>query len=563
MRMMQHRSFQRKLLYGFLLTGAAPLIICVVLLLGIFQAELARNAQDSALTGLSTASENLDQLLGDCAETMSALRQHPMIAATLNADDAVTPQGIYDTLYGLPQKLRGQADFSLFERNGKRLYTTALSSGQATLPTQWGLLRAARAQQDIVFLRGETTAGASLLQAACTIQKEGELLGYVVMTMSREQMSQLLEHWQEPSGGLLLLDAYWGELWSSRSVLGEQTAVLLRQRLLAGLTLSDKDTSSYYVSRSPLSGFFLVAQQPAPVARWVMQLLWLVAGLAIVICFGLCVAVSMRLSRHLFAPIHALNHAMGQVEDGNLEVRLSITGADEMAQLSGRFNRMADRLSANLADSLRRQKELNEARIRMMQAQLNPHFLYNTLDTVKWLGKINNISEIAAIASDLADMLRFGISGRELVPLSEELGLLSRYVEIQTIRFPGKFRLVTEVDPAVTDTPVPRLMLQPLVENAILHGFSNMEDGLILLSAERVGQTLSVTVRDNGQGVSEQLLRRLETQTSAEQGHLGLYNVREILRLHFGSEYGLRFVPVKEGTCIRIILPLSGKGDSK
>lgn len=119
---------------------------------------------------------------------------------------------------------------------------------------------------------------------------------------------------------------------------------------------------------------------------------------------------------------------------------------DELGQLAGRFNRMVERLRAHLEESVRRRQELSDAQIRMMQAQLNPHFLYNTLDTVKWMGKINKVPEVATVAADLADILRSSISGGEFVTLGEELTTLDRYVEIQSIRFPGKFALVKDVE---------------------------------------------------------------------------------------------------------------------
>ena len=254
------------------------------------------------------------------------------------------------------------------------------------------------------------------------------------------------------------------------------------------------------------------------------ELMYLVAGLSLLLCLGLCVLASMRFSRQLFEPIRALNSAMREVEEGNLNVQLDNRRIDEMGQLSGRFNRMAQRLRQNLKDSLRQQRELNEAQIRMMQAQLNPHFLYNTLDTIKWMGKIHQAPEIATISADLADILRSSISADELVPLRQELRLVERYVEIQNIRFSGAFALTVEVDEPLRDVLVPKLMLQPLVENAILHGFRDRSGGEIRISAYRAEEDLILTVRDNGCGVPEEVLAQYRDGAPRPGGHR-LHNV--------------------------------------
>ncbi len=122
---------------------------------------------------------------------------------------------------------------------------------------------------------------------------------------------------------------------------------------------------------------------------------------------------------------------------------------------------------------------MNEAQIRMLQAQLNPHFLCNTLDTMKWISKINQVPQVADMSTDLADILRFCISPDEFVPLRREVEILRRYMEIQSIRLSGKCRLEVDMPPELEECRVPKMILQPLAENAILHGLDGVEDGVI------------------------------------------------------------------------------------
>ena len=263
------------------------------------------------------------------------------------------------------------------------------------------------------------------IQAACAVRRGSVPLGYVVADVTAAQLTALFDGQHTATSRLLLLDPFWDQVYASSDLPAKTLAARLRSQLLAGQALSDSHGAyDYFVRQEPRSGFCLVLQQPKPMTEGTAELMYLVAGLSLLLCLGLCVLASMRFSRQLFEPIRALNSAMREVEEGNLNVQLDNRRIDEMGQLSGRFNRMAQRLRQNLKDSLRQQRELNEAQIRMMQAQLNPHFLYNTLDTIKWMGKIHQAPEIATISADLADILRSSISADELVPLRQELRLV-------------------------------------------------------------------------------------------------------------------------------------------
>lgn len=555
MKRLKDLSFRSKLLLSFLLIGVVPLLIFTVLMLNIFRVTLAGNARDAAEAELSGAARAMDTLLAGGAEVLGALSDDALIRSELSEPGTEPRQGVYDALYTLSSELRGQADFALYSSEGELLYTTGTGSA-GSLGTHWGLLNAAAATEGTAYAGGD-----GCMLAARALRTGDEPIGYAVMSLSPAQLETLFSAYAG-TGGILLLDPYWESVYSSEGAGDEGLAPRLREQLLSGEALSDGSGGSFYVHESEDTGFFLLYRQPEPVADWVMRLLYLVAGLTIVICIALCAMVSMMLSRQLFKPVRELNAAMGAVEEGKLETRLAVRSTDELGQLAGRFNRMTERLGAHLEESVRRRQELSDAQIRMMQAQLNPHFLYNTLDTVKWMGKINNVPEVATVAADLADILRSSISGDEFVTLGEELTTLDRYVEIQSIRFPGKFRLEKDIDEAALDVQVPKLMLQPIVENAILHGFADT-GGSIVVTA-RLGDTeLELTVTDDGCGMSEESLRRFREGGRAGE-HLGLRNVDAILRLHYGDAYGLRFPPVSgRGTCVAISLPVVRKEDNE
>ena len=201
---------------------------------------------------------------------------------------------------------------------------------------------------------------------------------------------------------------------------------------------------------------------------------------------------------------------------------------------------MVAALKLNQAQLVENQRELNQAQIRMLQAQLNPHFLCNTLDTMKWISKINQVPQVAVMSTDLADILRFCISPDEFVPLRREGEILQRYMEIQRIRMSGAISFRLDLPEELADCLTPKMILQPLVENAVLHGVDGAEHGEIWVRARETGGKLQIQVLDNGRGLPTELLgpyARRDRELS--RGHLGLYNVDTILIKYYGEGFGL------------------------
>ena len=217
----------------------------------------------------------------------------------------------------------------------------------------------------------------------------------------------------------------------------------------------------------------------------------------------LCLWGALVLSRQVTRPVREMTAAMKRVQLGELSARVVPRGEGELGQLAVGFNQMVAECELNLRRSVERQKELNDTRIRMMQSQLNPHFLYNTLDSMKWMGVTHGVPQVATLAEDLAKILRASISGDEFVTLGQELELLERYIDIQLIRFEDRFACEIEVDDALMGCMVPKLVLQPIVENAVIHGVRDMDDGYIKIWAETDAGDLRLFVQDNGRGMEK------------------------------------------------------------
>ena len=332
----------------------------------------------------------------------------------------------------------------------------------------------------------------------------------------------------------------------------------LRQRLLSGEDPREDAGGKYryYLQRDTATGLTLALRQNRVFSTPVLRTYYLTAQVTELLSLALYVLCARWLSGNLSEPVDRLERGMAEVEAGDLTVQLETGRADELGRLAASFNRMTREYRANLQRSVEHQRELNETRIRLMQSQLNPHFLYNTLDSMKWLGVTHQVPQIAELATDLAALLRFSISQAEFVTVEEELEFLDRYLQIQYIRFEDRFACEIDVEERFQHCELPKLALQPLVENAIIHGVADENEGYIKITAWEESGDLILCVQDNGCGMDADTLTRLNGD-SQNGKHLGLHNVNQILRLHYGERYGVRAESTPgQGSRVMLSLPL-------
>ncbi|CAI6086598.1 sensor histidine kinase [Cohnella sp. JJ-181] len=265
----------------------------------------------------------------------------------------------------------------------------------------------------------------------------------------------------------------------------------------------------------------------------------------------------------LTRPLVRLTNAMKRVAVGDLGTSVDIRSGDELEILGGGFNRMVGDLKEKIEDSVRSEADKRQMQIDLLMAQINPHFLYNALNTVIYLSHAGRSAEAAEVTQALIAILQDTIKtgeGAVRAPLADEKRIVDKYAVIQQTRYPGRFRLVWEIDDALLSRSVPRMALQPLVENAILHGIvpSDADTGTIALRAYRDGAELCLEVEDDGLGMTlpaDDWLPRGGAGHERTRG-IGLSNIQERLRSHFGAAARLEVESEPgRGTLARIRLP--------
>ncbi|MEF2245776.1 cache domain-containing sensor histidine kinase [Paenibacillus sp. IITD108] len=315
--------------------------------------------------------------------------------------------------------------------------------------------------------------------------------------------------------------------------------------------------------------WYVVSQMPLSELQQEVQRLRLMIYLFLIILVIVFILVTFFLASRMTQPLYVLKRSMEEASDKKLNVKIAIEkgATDEIRSLSDSFNRMIDDVVALIAKLKQEERQKQAVRFQMLLYQMNPHFLLNTLNTVKWIARKEKQDAIAGICTSLGLILEASLnSDIELIPLQEEIKLLRSYESIQAFRFREHFTIIYETEEAVQYALVPKFSLQPLAENCIAHGFNMTEGrGTIWVRARAEGSELVLEVEDNGIGMEEAARR-----PGRRSGHgIGLSNLRERLELLFKREGALELISDSEGTLVRIRLPLliaapySQKGDDR
>lgn len=272
--------------------------------------------------------------------------------------------------------------------------------------------------------------------------------------------------------------------------------------------------------------------------------------------------VNSYISSRITTPIRKLELSVNEIEKGNLNAKVDAEGSYEIRHLGQSVQNMAKQIQVLMADIVSEHEKKRRQEFDTLQSQINPHFLYNTLDIIVWMIENEKPDQAVKAVTALARFFRISLSrGKSIITVKDELEHVRNYLMIQHMRFKNRFSYTIEAEDEVLELASLKLMLQPLVENAIYHGMEFMDgDGEIFISAWKEGEDLYLKVSDNGLGMTEEQVARLFSDmphTGSSRGSgIGVKNVNERIRLYFGSEYGLSIESEPdEGTVVTIHLP--------
>lgn len=406
-------------------------------------------------------------------------------------------------------------------------------------------------------------------------------LGYILIDIRLEAFGQLLSNLNyEQDAGLMIVDSKQRLLFerTSNGGMSAYGQLLMHGQLpnYAGNQKVVLDGQSYlYVQHhSSYSGLSVISLTPiAVIQKESGEMLTFTIWFA-VLCMAAIAILAVLLSYRITRPLIRLKHHMIRVEQGDFSQRVAHFSSDEFGQISRGFNRMMEEIHRLFNEVFLLGIQEREAELSALQSQMNPHFIYNTLESINMMAIRQKHAEVSDMVTALGKLLRYTIDKVDrMVPLGEELDFVQSYVRIQQVRYDGKLEVIYDIEVAVTECLIPKLMLQPLVENAVYHGIEGQEDGgMIWISALKFDHELLISVRDNGKGMAQAEMDELNEAISRQPAHealrchagdsLGLNNIAQRLRLIYGESGSLSIDGSPgQGLVVTISIQLLPKGD--
>jgi two-component system, sensor histidine kinase YesM len=294
--------------------------------------------------------------------------------------------------------------------------------------------------------------------------------------------------------------------------------------------------------------------------RWETIYLVLMAS-----AIGFSILAAWAISRGIYIPIKKLHDMTATITRNDLQSLVTHGNVDEIAELGLSFNIMVGRIRELLDAKVKEQENLKKAEMRALQAQINPHFLYNTLDTIIWMTESKKTDQVIEIVRALSSFFRLSLSkGRDWITIGEEVERTRNYLTIQKMRYRDILNYRIEMDECVTSNTVLKLVLQPLVENALYHGIKNKREGgtIVVRARQRDEGEILLQVEDDGIGFTPDRLARVQEDLEEDSGEIrlesgfGIGNVHKRIRLYYGNQYGVSIrSDFHAGTCVSVAIP--------
>jgi len=547
-------SYQQRLLAYLLFGGLVPLLLASMMILYTADSVYENTQAKSGRAEVQRISREIDNLVVNYQRLMNPLLVRRESIAFLRGERADV-EHIYGDLYTILAGRSGEMAIYLLSADGTQVIATDDLPRDYRLPEHlhWGLIGRATAQQDWVIAsadRYEADRRETVFSMARAIRQGDELLGFAVIDVRREALVPLIQRVQDGSEGqIILTDRY---NYVMMDMLDHH-----REGFSSVLTGSEEGASESVFRDDSYSsqdtGFTVHLRQrlDSTPLDYLFRLVLMVDAVAL----SITAYLAYRLSRHLWRPLHTLAMAMRRVRSrDDFSVQVDVQRSDEIGELALTFNNLVTHIRTLLAENRERERTLRVAQVKSLTEMIKPHFMYNTLNLIKWSAKLGDSEGAADIAVQLGKLLRASVSMKEFVTVAEELTFLRTYLKIQQRRFEGRLKVTVRVASSAYGCYVPKLILQPLVENAIQHGIEMTEGGgRIEITGAMEDNYLVFRVKDNGQGMS--LERRQEVLARRDDNHFGLYNVHMRAVLNGDETCGIELHSM-EGKGTEVILTL-------
>lgn len=559
-------SMQRKLMGTLLLVMMVPLLIFMLISTHISRGAVESSEISSNLSRMELSKSYIEEQLNWYNDFLFSALVDDKLVPSITTMDNISATNVFNTQSYIKDKLfglyNGDEDIlsvKLVSYEDRRFYK--VENKDFYIENEYDKAKNNEAKAAIFKVDPETNS----FTLARNIYRfeDQKLVGKLEMQVSFSFMEHIAEKLQSnEQESILLLDTHGNQLYTpienDQSIkISEDISTKLNT--LKGTKYFTKDKDYYFFQELMNEQIILLKVVPEEVmmvgAVYIGQ-----TGIAILlISIFLTIILSIIVSNQVAKPIIALSRKMEHVEENNFSVEIDTSRSDEIGHLNRKYKEMINRIRELIEKDYKREMENRDAQFLALQSQINPHFLFNTLQVISGMALKRKAKDIYAMTQKLAFMFRYITNKRgDLVYMKEEVNHLNNYLYIQKVRFGDNISIHLFVDEAVNEAIIPLLTLQPIIENSFKHGFeSQIEKGHLKIDIQKVFDEVEIIIEDNGVGMPIQVLEKLREKISSniesQNRSIGLKNVDSRIKLYFGKEYGVEIFS-KESEYTKVIL---------
>ena len=531
-------------------------MVCLLIFLGIWRYSTESTTIKENLTITSIIEETVDSFI----DAIYMLEQQTFTNGEIEVDQRVE---IFENIYRVSNHLDKKANIYVFDENINPIIT-----GTKTVPEyldgryagNWGIFRIMKKSPGKIAIKLLKATGDEDMQLVIgkAMLKDGVISGYAVFVIDSRQF---------------LIDI--AKLDSQTVITDENGWVLVANNYnffdtldRFGLTIEkakthvENETGEFFVATDGILGNRIMIYSILPLSnqlliiKYIVIILLFVFTMMIVFVFISSKGMASRKTKDLYAIIDTFEKA----KEGDLDTHININSSDEFETIAEAYNQMLD----SLKDQIERNKEMGKlvafSQTKQLESQFNPHFLFNTLENIRFMCKME--PDIASkMVLNLSTLLRYSISNtQEEVTVDEDIAYTENYMSILKFRFNQRFQYTIDISPEIEECIIPKLLIQPMIENSIKYGFVGREHLVVEVSGYKENDRLVMICSDDGAGMTPEALDEMQQVLNSNvnrSNHTGLYNVNRRLQLKYGEEYGIQIdSEYGKGTTLKVILPI-------
>lgn len=524
---------------------------------------------------LSISSSAINQIVRKIGEYDNILyiltTDETLKSALMNNDENTMNKLAMGTVSNLMTGRAGDIEMHIIDNDSRLSYGTSNGSNlySQTIYSNWGIFyKMNNSPAEIVKypICYETGEGKRICLSfgKAVLNNQDEIIGYVILDVYRSAFTNLISDYNNKNTQYALVDS--DNIIIFNTFLKDEGLYLTGERSLElENSFQTEDQSKTFVSRDDVgkSGFLLITVLKVDDYLNSMFMLLNISLAVVTIAVIVCIATAQLLARKFYRPVDAVVASMKEIANGNIQLRMNedAESDDEMYIVSNGFNRMLDQINDLLAKVQEQGERQKTAEMKLLQAQISPHFLYNMLNEIKALAKLGRTGAASDFITNLGKLLRYSITNKDkFVTVDEDLQFVKAYLNLQKIRYEDSFNFELNICNDILNCMILNMVLQPIIENSIVHGFDGSNtNNLVQIRGYKYEQDRVIfEIYDNGVGISEEYMQFINNKggsTSLYSG-LGLENVQKRLLLAYGNDYGIKIDSRKgDFTKVTITIP--------